>query len=69
MTRSYCITVFFFFLIQIHTYLSKSCGNFLFKSHQDALSRSREGYSGNSDYGGGIRDGNGAVMWNGTGPL
>lgn len=54
MTRSYCIT---FFFIEIQTYLSQSCGNFLFKSHQDELWRSREGYSRNSDYGGVIRDG------------
>jgi len=67
MTRSYCIT--FFLKMKIQTYLSQSCGNFLFKSHQDELGRSREGYSGNSDYGGVIRDGNGAVMWNGTGLL
>ena len=52
------------FFMKIQTYLYQSCGNFLFKSHQDELGRSREGYSGNSDYGGVIRDGNGAVMWN-----
>jgi len=57
------------FFMKIQTYLYQSCGNFLFKSHQDELWRSRKGNSGNSDYGGVIRDGNGAVMWNWTGLL
>ena len=67
MTSSYCITLKKKKKKKIQTHLSQSCGNFFFKSHQDELGRSRdsrEGYSGNSDYGGVIRAGNGAVMWN-----